>query len=85
MTGAIDCKHNVDIDDSDVARDMGCSDLPMNSSLEFNALSEVIMTEQGLRMPENVYEAQNLYLILVNEIEKLMQLHIYENCRPETY
>ena len=72
MTGAVDCKHDVDIDDSDVARDMGCSDLPMNSSLEFNALSEVIMTEEGLRMPENVYEAQNLYLILVNEIEKLM-------------
>ena len=30
MTGAVDCKHDADIDDSDVARDMGCSDLPMN-------------------------------------------------------
>ena len=51
---------------------MGCDDLPVDSSLEFNALAEVIMTEEGLRMPESVNEAQNLYLILVNEIGKLM-------------
>ena len=72
MTGAIDCKHDVDVDNLDVARDMGCDDLPVDSSLEFNALAEVIMTEEGLRMPESVNEAQNLYLILVNEIGKLM-------------
>lgn len=39
---------------------------------EFNALAEAIMTEGGLRMPENANEAQNLNLILVNEIEKLL-------------
>ena len=39
---------------------------------EFNALAEAIMTEEGLRMPESAHEAQNLYLILVNEIEKLL-------------
>ena len=72
MTGATDCKHDVDIDDLDVARDMGCDDLPLDSSPEFNALAEVIMTEEDLRMPENANEAKNLYLILVNEIEKLL-------------
>lgn len=30
------------------------------------------MTEEDLRMPENANEAKNLYLILVNEIEKLL-------------
>ncbi|XP_073254905.1 uncharacterized protein [Porites lutea] len=72
MTGATDCKHDVDIDDLDVARDMCCDDLPLESTPEFNALAQVIMTEEGLRMPENANEAQNLYLILVNEIEKLL-------------
>lgn len=72
MTGAVDCKHDVDIDDLDVARDMCCDDLPMDSSPEFIELAELIMTEEGLRMPENANEAQNLYLTLVNEIEKLM-------------
>ena len=48
MTGATDCKHDVHIDDLDVARDMGCDDLPLDSSAEFNALAEVIMTEEGL-------------------------------------
>ena len=67
MTGAIDCKHDVDIDDLDVARDMCCDDLPVDSSP-----AEVIITEEGLRMPENANEAQNLYLTLVNEIENLM-------------
>ena len=71
MTGAVDCKHNVDIDELDVARDMCCDDLPMDSSPEFIALAELIMIE-GLRMPENANEAQNLFLTLVNEIEKLM-------------
>ena len=84
MTGTIDCKHDVDIDNLDVARDMGCDDLPKDSSPEFSALAELIMTEEGLGMPENAKEAQNLYLTLVNEIEKLMQLHIYENGRQET-
>ena len=72
MTGAVDCKHDVDIDDLDVARDMCCADLPMDSSPEFIELAELIMTEEGLRMPQNANEAQNLYLTLVNEIEKLM-------------
>ena len=72
MTGATDCKHDVDIDDLDFARDMGCDDLPVDLSPEFNALAKVIMTEEGLRMPENANDAQNLYLILVNEIEKLV-------------
>lgn len=72
MTGTIDCKHDVDIDDLDFARDVGCDDLPQDSSPEFNALAEVIMTEEGLRMSENANEAQNLYLTLVIEIEKLM-------------
>ena len=48
-----------------------CDDLPMDSSPEFIELAELIMTE-GLRMPENAKEARNLYLTLVNEIEKLM-------------
>ena len=61
-----------DIDNLDVARDMCCDDLPMDSLPDFNALAEVIMTEEGLRLPENANEAQNLYLTLVNEIEKLM-------------
>ena len=61
MTGAVDCKHNVDIDKLDVARDMCCDDLPMDSSPEFIALAELIMTEEGLRMPENAYEARNLF------------------------
>ena len=51
---------------------MGCDNLPVDSSPEFDALAKVIMTEEGLRMPENANEAQNLYLTLVNEIEKLM-------------
>ena len=72
MTGAIDRKHDVDIDNLDVARDTCCDDLPMDSSPDFNALAEVIMTEEGLSMPENANEVQNLYLTLVNDIEKLM-------------
>ena len=49
-----------------------CYDLPMYSSPEFIELAELIMTEEGLRMPQNANVAQNLYLTLVNEIEKLM-------------
>ena len=49
-----------------------CDDLPMDSSTEFIELAELIMTEEGLRMPENANEARNLFLTLVNEIEKLM-------------
>ena len=60
MSEAIDCKHDVDINDLEVARDMGCDDLSMDSSPEFNALAEVIMTGKGLRMLENANEAQNL-------------------------
>jgi len=45
----------------------------MDSSPEFIELAKLIMTEKGLRMPENeANEAQNLYLTLVNEIEKLL-------------
>ena len=47
MTGAVDCKHDVDIDELDVAGDMCSDDLPMDSSLEFIALAELIMTEEG--------------------------------------
>ena len=60
MSEAIDCKHDVDINDLDVARDMGCDDLSMDSLPEFNAPAEVIMTGKGLRMLENANEAQNL-------------------------
>ena len=49
-----------------------CDDLPMDSSPEFIELAELIMTEEVLRMQENANEARNLYLTLVNEIEKLM-------------
>lgn len=72
MTGAVDCRHDVDIDEIDVARDMCCDYLPMDSSPEFIELAELIMTEEGLRMPENANEARNLYLTLVNEIGKLL-------------
>ena len=83
MTRAIDCKHDVDIDELYVARDMCCDDLPMDSSPKFIALAELIMTEEGVRMPENANDASTLYLTIVNEIEKLMYLHIYENGLPE--
>ena len=49
-----------------------CDDLPMDSSPEFIELAELIMTEEVLRMQENDNEARNIYLTLVNEIEKLM-------------
>ena len=49
-----------------------CDDLPMDSSPECIELAELIMTEEVLRMQENANEARNLYLTLVNEIEKLM-------------
>jgi len=72
MTGTVDCKYDVDMDELDVAREMCCEDLPMCSSPEFNELAELIMTEEGLRMPENGNEARNLYFTLINEIEKMM-------------
>lgn len=71
FTGAIDYSHDVDMDDLDVARDICCSDLPVQSSPEFTALADCIMTEEGLRMPENGNDAQTLYLTLINEIENI--------------
>ena len=49
-----------------------CYDLPMYSSPEFIEIAELIMTDEGLRMPENANEARDLYLTLMNEIEKLI-------------
>ena len=71
ITGTVDYKHDVLIDDLDVARQMCCDDLPVDLSPEFTALAEVIMTEEGLRMPENADEARNLYSTLINEINKI--------------
>ena len=68
----MDYKHDVVIDDLDVARHMCCDDLPMDLSPEFTALAEVIMTVEGLRVPENANEVRNLYMTLINEIKKLI-------------
>ena len=75
----MDYKHDVVIDDLDVARHMCCDDLPMDLSPEFTALAEVIMTEEGLRVPGNANEAQNLYMTLINEINKIIWDHIIAN------
>ena len=74
LTGTIDYKHDADIDDLDIARDMCCSDLPMSSSPEFEALADLIMTEEGLTMPENANDARTLYLTLINEIKNIAVL-----------
>ena len=58
---------------------MCCDDLPMDLSPEFTALAEVIMTEEGLRVPGNANEAQNLYMTLINEINKIIWDHIIAN------
>ena len=52
LTGGMDCKHDIDIDDLDVARDIGCSDLPLSSLPEFTALAELIIIEEGLECQE---------------------------------
>lgn len=72
MTGIVECKHDVDMDELDIAREMCCADFSMCSSPEFNELAELIMTEQGMGMPENGNEASNLYLTLISEIDKIM-------------
>lgn len=79
MMGVIDCKYDVDIDDLDVVRDMGCDDLFLDLLFEFNVFVEVIMIEEDFRMLENVNEVKNFYLIFVNEIEKLLQVYSYWN------
>ena len=48
IKGAVDCKHDVDIDKLNVARDMCCGDLPTGSSPEFIELAELIVIEEGL-------------------------------------
>ncbi|XP_032219840.1 uncharacterized protein LOC116603023 [Nematostella vectensis] len=72
MTGGQECRFNVDADDLDVARELCCHDLPQNSSPDFTELAELIMREEGLRMPENGNDARALYLTLIHEIERIM-------------
>ena len=60
----MDYKHDVVVDDLDVASHMCCDDLPKDLSPEFTALAE------GLKVPENANEARNLYMTLINEIKK---------------
>ena len=79
IAGTVDYKHDVVIGHLDVASHMCCDDLPMDLSPEFTALAEVIMTEEGLRVPGNANEAQNLYMTLINEINKIIWDHIIAN------
>ena len=76
MTGAVDCKHDIVIGELDNARERCCDDLPVGFSYEFIALAELIM-EEGLRMPTIANEAQDLYMTLVNEIDKLQSTVTY--------
>ena len=69
--GTVDCLYTVDSAEQDIAREMCCGDIPLGFSPEFNELAELIISEEGLQMPENALEAKNLYLTLVNEIEKI--------------
>ena len=68
----VDYKHDIVVDDLDVASHMCCDDLPKDLSPEFTALAEAIKTEEGLKVPENANEVRNLYMTLINEIKKLI-------------
>ena len=69
VCSSMDYKHDVVVDDLDVASHMCCDDLPL--SPEFTALAEAIMTEEeGLKVPEKTDDARNLYMTLINEINK---------------
>ena len=67
---SVDYKHDVVVDDLDVASHVCCDDLPL--SPEFTALAEAIMTEEGLKVPENANDARNLYMTLINEINTII-------------
>ena len=71
-TGVVDCKHDVDMDSLDVAKQMCCNDLPLCYSPEFDKLAELIMTEEDLSIPQDATDACSLYMTLISEIEKLM-------------
>ena len=72
MSNTRDYKHEIDMDDIDIAREMCCYDQPQTTcSPEFNALATFIMAEEGFNMPTSGNEARDLYLALINEIENI--------------
>lgn len=61
--------HGTDIE---IAEEMCSADRPSPCSPKFTAIAEIIMMEEGLQVPQSGDESRQLYLALINEIEKLM-------------
>ena len=62
----------VDIDEREIAEEMCCTQPSLRGcSDEFNALSEMIMEDEGLQMPTNANEGKNLYIALLRFIEEI--------------
>ena len=73
-SNTVDYRHEVDMDDIEIARELCCSDNPPLTDCcpEFEVLAQSIVSEEGLQMPTDAEAACNLYLTLINEIESIM-------------
>lgn len=73
LQGHRNLKVNVNLDELDLAEELCCSESAEGDcSQEFLQLADIIMTEQGIETPVSSEDAKNVYLLLVNEIERLM-------------
>jgi len=72
--GKTDFKVDVSMDDIETSEDVCCPDDPPGDCLpEFASLAKIIMMEQHVpEMPQSPEKAQDLYLLVVEEIENLL-------------
>ena len=73
ITGTLDYKTDVDLDDLEVAKEMFSSDRPVHGcSRAFSELAVMLMQDNRLNHPSNAEEATALYLNLLHLIDSLL-------------
>ena len=71
VSGVTDSKFPLDSHDVNLAMDYCETPSLFGCSAEFLELSRIIMQEKNLAVPKNTADAKNLYITLIQEIEKL--------------